>query len=523
MTGHSVTPVRASLFPSLVLIGCVLSVPAVAQTKFLVDRTDDGNVGDCLDAVPNDCSLRRATILALLDLTPNVIEVPEGLYTLTIAGDDEDYSATGDLDLWGGDSLVAAPGAQPIIEQQAADRVIEVHDDDMLPAAVSIVGFVIRGGDVTGDGGGITLRAIPDVVIELRSSLTSAASTAAASGRGRLPVLYLQDLEITGNEASGLGGGLTIWTPSSDAQEVEVHGVEVHDNLAKRGGGAVLLGGPYLVESSDFHRNEAHEFGGGLILGSSDATVRDVRIHGNRAAGHSDPFGGGLVAGGLVLIERSSIAWNHVGDGAASTASGGGLSVQPDEGNSSVFLRNTTVASNSLEATGAVTGPQIEVTSDTLLDLQQTTVHDATTTAIHVANTATLRVEASVLDGGCVLEPGGLSITQGYTVERPAAGTSSSCGLSPPSFGDQVVADVLLAAPAVNGGPHGILTMAPRPGSPVGLLVASGSCLAEDARTAPRTLLFCDAGAHESSGTAPGPWIFADGFESGNLSAWNPN
>lgn len=497
---------------SLAMLLVVLAGGQLAgQTNLLVDRTDDGVTGNCDDGVPDDCPLRRAVMLAALDPGANVIQVPEGLFALTIPGDGEDLSATGDLDLYGRDSLVALPGARPIIEQLTGDRVLHVPEDGSTSPTVSIVGFVIRGGDVAGDGGGILFESLPSPVLNLGHSAEDAARG------GGPPGLLLQDLEITDNRASGNGGGVTVLAAGANKPAVEVLDVVVRGNTAGlAAGGAFLLGHDVLVERSDFMANEARTSAGGLAL-SAIARLRDIRIHDNLVAGSLDPHGGGLVAYGEIVLERSSIVWNHVGDQAALSATGGGLSTVGGA-ETSVDLRNVTVAANSVHSSFRGAAPQIDVGSLTALDLYQVTVHDAVDAAIQVLGA--LRVEASIVDGGCTLQPGGSVISGGYSVERPAAGVASTCALAP-GLADLVVSDVELAPPAVLGGPHGVLTMAPSMTSPARLHVSSTACLIEDARTAPRALLFCDAGAHESSASAPGPWIFADGFESGNSAAWS--
>jgi hypothetical protein len=58
-------------------------------------------------------------------------------------------------------------------------------------------------------------------------------------------------------------------------------------------------------------------------------------------------------------------------------------------------------------------------------------------------------------------------------------------------------------------------------GAPAVFLVSSTYCQTTDQRLAPRAFLFCDAGSYESSGQAPGMWIFSDGFESGDVLAWS--
>src|SRR5947208_9511102 len=82
----------------------VLSGPRAARaTPFLVNSTDDAP-----DAVPGDgicatlselCTLRAAIMEANQLPGAHTITMPGGIYHLTMAGADEDYAATGDLDI----------------------------------------------------------------------------------------------------------------------------------------------------------------------------------------------------------------------------------------------------------------------------------------------------------------------------------------------------------------------------------------------------------------------------------------
>ena len=58
-------------------------------------KTGDTNDGVC----DSDCSLREAIASANNNLGADQINIPAGVYTITIAGTDEDNSATGDFDI----------------------------------------------------------------------------------------------------------------------------------------------------------------------------------------------------------------------------------------------------------------------------------------------------------------------------------------------------------------------------------------------------------------------------------------
>ena len=509
---------RSSSARSALALGALLTAPAFeaeAQTMtYLVDRADDSTVGDCLVEVEADCPLRRAMILAAFDGVTSIVQVPDGLYQLDLSGPDEDASFTGDLDVYGTDSVTALPGARPIIEQTTLDRVIEVHELDDVATRVTLSGLTLRGGGVVGAGGGLyLLRTGPPLKIRGR---------AGSQARGAdLPVLLLSNVVITANQATGAGGGLFITRPSDALGAVVLDGVTVQGNVtADGGGGAALIGGPVEIYASSFLDNVAEELGGGLALGSRNALLEDVRIHGNRVEGGSEPTGGGLLFAGDGVIRRSSIAWNRAGDGTALSARGGGIRFAAGTPAGNLFLDNVTVAHNQTEAIGAETGAQIAVDMHNLLDLDQVTISDSSGNGgLHVESLATVRFEGSAIDGGCDLEVLVDVVTQGYTLERPPAGSNTTCLLDS-GKGDVVSTDLLLAPPAVYGGAAGVLTMPPGPTSPARLLVGSTHCLAEDGRGATRGSLFCTAGSHESGAAAVGGWIFADGFESGELGAW---
>lgn len=495
---------------------CLIALAGNAQTlTYLVDRTDDSATGDCLDTVAQDCPLRRATILAAFDSTTSIVQVPDGVYLLDIAGADEDLSATGDLDLYATDSLVASPGARPIIEQTTSDRVIEAHELDNVATSITISGLTLRGGNVAGDGGGLHLLKTTGP-IELRG-----AENAAPRGAD-LPVLTLMNLVITANHATGIGGGILVQRPSDSFGPVVLDNVTVQNNSSGNGGGgAALIGGPVEVFHSSFLDNQTDALGGGLALGSDNALLEDVRLHGNRVLGGAEARGGGLAFAGNATIRRSSIAWNRAGDGTPVNARGGGIYFQADVPPGSLFLDNVTVIGNRVDAASSELGAQVSVEAGNLLDLDQVTISDPFGSGgLHVESQATVRIEASIIDGGCDLEALVNVATQGYSVERPPLGTNTTCLLNP-AVGDLVTAaDLDLAPAAVYGGPAGILTMPPLATSPARLLASSTHCLATDAREAARVLLFCDAGSHESSAVPTGQWIFADGFESGDTGAW---
>src|SRR5256714_1710860 len=130
---------------------------AVALITLDVDRTDDDVTAITCTPAPNDCSLRGAVITANL-VSGSTINVPAGTYQLTIAGNGEQFAATGDLDIRAsGTAIIGAGAATTIIQQTGSDRVLEVNPGVALPGLTfNLSGVTIQGGNLpTGSGGGM--------------------------------------------------------------------------------------------------------------------------------------------------------------------------------------------------------------------------------------------------------------------------------------------------------------------------------------------------------------------------------
>lgn len=95
-------------------------------------------------------SLRSAIQAADAKSGSDTIIVPSGTFTLTIPGQGEDASATGDLDITGNLTIKGKSSAKTIIDGNNLDRVFQI-----LSGKVSISNVTIERGRVNSDGGGI--------------------------------------------------------------------------------------------------------------------------------------------------------------------------------------------------------------------------------------------------------------------------------------------------------------------------------------------------------------------------------
>jgi len=143
---------------SLLVMGIKTS-PAAANTTILVNTLADELATD------GNCSLREAIRAsntgAVVDACPagsgaNTITLPAGIYTLSIAGANEDIALSGDLDITAPLILNGHAAGDTIIDANALDRVLQV----MSGATVTLSNLTLRSGKVfdqtiNNSGGGI--------------------------------------------------------------------------------------------------------------------------------------------------------------------------------------------------------------------------------------------------------------------------------------------------------------------------------------------------------------------------------
>lgn len=242
---------------ALALLVLAAAAPPAHAAIFTPSKTTDGADGAC----NADCSLRDAVNAANALPGPDVILLPPGTYTLSLAGAGEDQGATGDLDIRGDLAIVGSGADDTLVDGGDLDRVFDVKGDFKL----EIVDLTVRNGRVEGSGGGI--RNEGDLVLT-RSV-------------------------VTGNETTGNGNGGGIASESSGGT-VEIVQSTVAANIAHGSGGGFYGRGSSTITNSTFSGNSAaHGFGGGLyFLAGGAAEIVNVTIASNSAA----QKGGGIYA-----------------------------------------------------------------------------------------------------------------------------------------------------------------------------------------------------------------------------------
>ena len=329
----------------LLLCTCYLSLalpgtPAHAGGTFTVNTTTDAgdaNPGDaiCSTAAGNGgCSLRAAVIEANTLGGVSTINLPAGVYNLTIPSSAEEQNPSiGDLDLSGKLTLAGAGAGQTIVEaENSGDRVFQVLDQ----ATVLISGITIRNGapvptTLRGGGGIYVGRA------QLALDHVALTHNHASAIYGEMSTLILTDTTIISN-SSDFGAGIY----STNASTLKMTDSSVLDNTANGPGGGLYNNGNTVTLSGVTIAGNIAKFGGGGIFNNSTMTAVNMTISGNQVYAFSSAGGaaGGAIfndSGRLISLVNVTIVGN------ASTDLGGGL-YNLDTG--TIRLKNTIIANS---------------------------------------------------------------------------------------------------------------------------------------------------------------------------------
>ena len=329
---------------------------ATAAT-FVVTTTADGNNGACTVSL---CTLRDAVIAANAAAGADIITLPAGTYTLTIAGQNEDLAATGDLDITGALTINGAGQATTIVDGGALDRVFDIHGatvifNDLtvrngLPGALAAGGGIANDGTLTlnnctvsgnhtnnGDGAGIWTNN----TLTLNSS-TISGNVGGGGGNGggieNEDVFVINNSTISGNSAGPNGGnGAGIYNNFSGS----ITNSTISGNIGAGGGngpGIYHNGTTLTITGSTISGNSsANGDGGGIYNSGVSLILTNCTISGNTSFD-----GGGVfhIGTGATILD-TTIASN------TATNTGGGI-----DSSSSLTLTNTIVANNSSNCGG---------------------------------------------------------------------------------------------------------------------------------------------------------------------------
>lgn len=379
--------------------------PARATT-YVVDRVDDDASQTACTAADGDCTLRGAVIASNGHGGADVITLPAGTYTLSVAGAGEDLSATGDLDVRDSLTIAGADATTTIIDGGALDRVIQTDPTGGGTITVIIHDVTIRNGsapqlsNVNAEGGGIRNGATvptgsPAGTLHLNfSTVDGNAAAGYGGGISNDGTMTIGNCLISHNTSGFLKGGGGI--VQDDEGSLDVSGTTIRDNDADANGTAAGSGGGISIgffsvtasptvtfEASTISGNNART-AGGLQRIRGVVTMRNVTISGNTATQSSGGAGGGIGDAGFAnasqattIVKSATITNNQ----AASTDGGGGINA----GGAGIRVANSIVAGNTGNGTpsdvigtlvseghnliGKATGFTIDGSSDTTGDI----------------------------------------------------------------------------------------------------------------------------------------------------------
>lgn len=517
------------------LLGGYLLLPAGAgATTFTVTNAGDSAPGAC-DA---DCTLREAMIVANATIGEDVIAVPPGSYSLSLAGAPEDAAASGDLDLTEGVEIRgtgATPGAVVIDASGLGDRILHVPagtfgDFELVNLTLRDGSAADRGGalrnesdfgqvrvrsvvfdsnDAAGGGGAIHNEGtgdqgkllVDESVFTANSATTSTGGAIRTSGDSRVLVT---DSSFSGNFAVDRDGGAL---SNNDSASFVVLDSTFTGNMALgtpfNGGGAVFSQNEsqMVIARSVISGNQSVNGGGGIALNNNTVvSVLETEVSGNTATGNGGEGGAGIVAtnDSTLNVVRSTISGNQTAD------TGGAISLEAASGE--LFVSASTLSGN----TAAGQGGGIYVEDTPIVGLESTTIAansagaaaggggifnglDVGTGHVDLERTLLADNTAAGAASNCdVAGPGLAFVSQGFNLE-----TTAGCGLA--GAGDLQNAAAGLGPLADNGGPtqtHALLA-----GSDA--LDAAGACDDPDQRGVARPQPAggpCDTGAFEDRG-----------------------
>jgi CSLREA domain-containing protein len=325
----------------------------LVYTPLTVTTTEDELNND------GDCSLREAIQAAntgsqvdacqIVPGSRNVILIPAGVYTLTLAGGNEDDNTTGDFDITNDMVLYGVGAGQTILYGNASDRVLHIFTG----THVSLTGVTITNGR-TPDGADSTQETRPGENAEpggaianfgaftLTQSIVFSNSTG-IGGRGYLRIIP-RAIGTNGGDG-GPGGALY------NAGTFVARAVQFRNNHTSPGGDA----GYYGYCSGRAGAGGAIYNLGTVLLVETSLTVNST------PQGYfcsSLPFfsggtganGGGIMNEGTLMLYQSTVAANSASDGSARGGTHGGAGTGGNGGgiyNQSVLiLVNSTVSGN---------------------------------------------------------------------------------------------------------------------------------------------------------------------------------
>jgi len=316
--------------------GSVLA-PRVTFTVNSATDAGDAAPGNSVCATAGSvCTLRAAIQEANALAGDDIITLPAGTYTLTLAGAGEDAAATGDLDITSNLTLNGASAATTVIDGNWADRVLHVTGT----FTVNISGVTVTHGDGSGggirnDGGALTIT---------DSAISDNNSVADAGGVSNSGTLTITNSAFTSNNAGADAGGIL------NSGTLTIANSAFTSNNSGANAGGVLNSGALTITNSAFTSNNART-DGGVIHSSGTLTVSDSTFSDN----NTGAGGGAIYSSGTLTVTHSIFYNNNAGSGGAINDNGGiAASAIHDSGSSTTIVTHSAFSENTASSGGAI-------------------------------------------------------------------------------------------------------------------------------------------------------------------------
>jgi CSLREA domain-containing protein/uncharacterized repeat protein (TIGR01451 family) len=485
---------------------CWLPARPLMAAVFTVDSTIDAT-----DAVPGDglcddgagvCTLRAAVMEANWLSGADIIDLPSGSYTLSLAGAAEDGAATGDLDVTGDLTLSGAGAGTTIIDGGALDTVIHI---DPSQAGVTVV--------------------MSDITIQSGSNPAGAYGGGGILNRGNLT---LTNCTISDSVALWSGGGI-----SNQGGTLSLTACSISGNSSTSGSGGGIVNGAnstLVMTDSTIDGNTTGSQGGAGLANWGTASLSGCTVTGNSITTTSGTAG--IMHGsGSLTIDDSTIASNNGVNGTGGIEARGGTvtitgsTISSNQGARGVFVRYSSTALTLVNSTvsgnfgGLYNGGGVKVESSAVLNLHNATIafNQGPTSQYAAPNSGGVTVDSAVVNlrnsviasnTSATGQPDclGTLASEGYNL----VGSLAGCTITGDTTGNLTGSARLLPL-TDNGGltlTHALGTMSPAIDSANPATPGSGgtACEAADQRHVVRPLdgdgdasARCDMGAYETS------------------------